>query len=565
MKKEQIKKIINIVLLVVAGVIGIVYYFTKDKKTETSQPAPQAAVTAPVAEASQPTTLEVANVPTTPAVPMPDPITVVASDKSISALIGANGAVELTIDGSWNRKKAPISVLGTASEARPFDFTFGTYTTLLTTTNRPAYKITSVSPSVVRLSAEVPVGDVTISVVREIGFSGEGQARETLVLSNMGNQNVVLDEGGVAFTFGAFYNFIGISQNNNNILAHRWNDGKKVQKAKFQGTSFTGARGGVAIVDTPSWMSLSDNFFLGIIRPDFDRTAGVYNAFDSARKIAGMGIQVLATNIPAGGVIQLGINHYIGPMQESKVVAIDKNYRKLFTWWPGFNLFMKPIETGTYWVIQQLFRFINNAGIILILIALLVKLVLLPLSIKAAISMKKMRLLQPKINKLQEKYGNDQALLQQKTLELYKEEKANPLGGCLPLLLQMPIFFILFRILNRSVELRGAEFLWIKDLTQPDALFMIGSFSFNLLPIIMSVLQVLTTYLQQGRQKSTDAETDMQRQMKMQGYMMPILFLFLFWGMPSGLVVYWTAQNVFSIIEQEGINLSHSGEKQKNY
>ncbi|MGL5722089.1 MAG: membrane protein insertase YidC [Brevinema sp.] len=563
MKKEQIKKIINIALLVVAGVIALIFYFTRNNEAVASQPAPQVAST--TTEPAEPAMLSASETPEVSNVPLPDPVQIAASDQSITALIGVNGAVELTINGSWNRSKSPISVLGTASNARPFDFTFGTYTTLLTSTNRPAYTISSISPSVVRLSAEVPMGDTTLSVIREIGFSGEGQARETLVISNLGTTTAVLDEGGVAFTFGAFYNFIGISQNNNNTLAYRWNNGEKVQKAKFQGTSFTGARGGVAIVSAPTWMTVSDNFFLGIIRPGFDTTAGVYNTFDAARKVAGMGVQVLATNIPAGGALQLGVDHYIGPMQESKVVVIDKNYRKLFTWWPGFNLVMKPIETGTYWVIQQLFRVIDNAGIILIIIALLVKLVLLPLSIKAAISMKKMRLLQPKINKLQEKYGNDQAVLQQKTMELYKQEKANPLGGCLPLLLQMPIFFILFRILNRSVELRGAEFLWIKDLTQPDALFMIGSFSFNLLPIIMSVLQVLTTYLQQGRQKSTDAETDMQRQMKMQGYMMPVLFLFLFWGMPSGLVLYWTAQNVFSIIEQEGINLSHSGEKQKNY
>ncbi|MGL5255171.1 MAG: membrane protein insertase YidC [Brevinema sp.] len=561
MKKEQIKKIVNIVLLVILGISAAVYYFVKSKDQ-----APQAS-SAPTSNqaVAQPVLSPASMGDEKDSVVYPEPLEVVASDESISAVIGSEGAVDLTINGSWNRTKSPISVLGASPEARPFDFTFGTYTTLLTSRERPKYTIFSVSPSVVRLSARVPVGDTELVLIREIGFSGEGKARETLMLSNAGATTAVLDHDGVAFTFGVFYNFIGISQNNNNNLSYRWNNGEKVQKAKFQGASFTGARGGVAIVNSPSWMSLSDNFFLGIVRPNFENTAGVYNTFDAARKVTGMGIQVLATNIPAGGMLQLGIDHYIGPMQESKVIAIDKNYRKLFSWWPGFNLIMKPIENGTHWIIQQLFRFIDNAGLILIIIALLVKLVLLPLSIKAAISMKKMRLLQPKINKLQEKYGNDQALLQQKTMELYKQEKANPLGGCLPLLLQMPIFFILFRILNRSVELRGAEFLWVKDLTQPDSLFMIGSFSFNLLPIIMSALQVLTTYLQQGRQKSTDAETDMQRQMKMQGYMMPVLFLFLFWGMPSGLVLYWTAQNVFSIIEQEGINLSHSGEKKKNY
>ncbi len=174
--------------------------------------------------------------------------------------------------------------------------------------------------------------------------------------------------------------------------------------------------------------------------------------------------------------------------------------------------------------------------------------------------MKKMRLLQPKLNKLQEKFGHDQQQLQIKTMELYKAEKVNPLGGCLPLLFQIPVFFALFRVLSRSVELRGAGFLWIKDLTMPDTLFTVGGFQFHLLPIIMTLLQLVSVYLQQGRMKGSN--NSMQKQMQTQSYFMPLIFLFLFWSMPSGLVLYWTVQNIFSIIEQEVINLDrHIGNK----
>lgn len=567
MDKEKVKSIARSAFLGIAGIVLAVYLYNSFSKN-TKQSAP-AAANAPAAPAAS--TVPAVPVPAAVNAPAAQSLSISAADGSISAVFNVGGAQELSINGSWNRLKQAISVQSPQGEARPFDFVLGTYTHLVTNGVRPSYILTNLSPSHIRLSTDLPHSNTSLSLVREIAFNGEGFARETLVISNTGKENANLDFGGIAFTFGSLYDFANLSAvpgkaaGQGNITVLQWKDGKKIRKADFKNTSATGIAGGLAFAPNPDWMTVHDNFFLTIARPDFKNTYGVYNAFDRARKRVGSGIQVMATNIPAGGVLQLGIDYYVGPNQENAVVRFDKDAKDLYKWWPVFNLIMKPIETASNWAIQQMFRIISNAGIILILIALLVKLVLLPLSINAAVSMKKMRLLQPKISKLQEKYGNDQTLLQQKTMEMYKQEKVNPLGGCLPLLMQMPVFFILFRILNRSVELRGAGFLWIKDLTSPDALFMISGFSFNLLPIIMAALQLLTTYLQQGKMGSDAAQSDMQRQMKMQGYLMPVLFLVLFWNMPSGLVLYWTAQNVFAIIEQEAINLSHKGEKQKNY
>ena len=142
--------------------------------------------------------------------------------------------------------------------------------------------------------------------------------------------------------------------------------------------------------------------------------------------------------------------------------------------------------------------------------------------------------------------------------ELYKKEGVNPLGGCLPILFQIPVFFALFRVLSTSVELRSASFLWIKDLTQPDTLFklanlpFVGNFSFNLLPILMTAIQIIQMRLQAMK---TPAAGALGAQSAMNTYLLPVIFLFLFWGMPSGLVLYWTVQSIYTIFEQEFINL----------
>lgn len=477
-----------------------------------------------------------------------------APDGSLKAKFNnyAGRAVEISINGNWNRLQHDIILNDVQHTAYPFDFIFGTYTDLITNDMRPVYDISNISESHLQMRAQAILADADISIVRDIVFSDQGRITEKLILSNISAHNVEFDFGGVAFTFASLFDFTRISSNNNNILSYRYFDAK-LKKAKFKSLGATGLANAMAFVPYPQWLTISDNFFINIIRPSESRTMAVYNAFDSgSKKRVGTGVQVLATNIPAYGTLEFGLEYYLGPMQENIITSIDKNYNKLFAW-PGiFNWFMKPIEKATVWFLDFMLQKTGSAGLMLVLIALAVKLLLLPLSIKSAISMKKMRLLQPRLNKLQEKWGSDPQILQQKTMELYKQEKANPLGGCLPLLLQIPVFFVLFRVLSRSVALRGAGFLWMKDLTLPDSLFMIGSFHFNLLPIIMTLLQLVSVLLQQGRMTS---QNEMQKQMQMQSYLMPVMFLFLFWNMPSGLVLYWTVQNIFSIIEQEFINL----------
>ncbi len=212
------------------------------------------------------------------------------------------------------------------------------------------------------------------------------------------------------------------------------------------------------------------------------------------------------------------------------------------------------MEFGLYKLAHIIASIVKNWGITIIILALVIKLILSPLSIQAAVSIKKSNLLQPKLKRLQEKYKDDPNTLNQKVAELYRQEKVNPLGGCLPLLLQFPVFFVLYRVLSTSVELKGASFLWIKDLTMPDTLFKVTlpffAFNFNLLPIVMTVVQIFQMRIQSLRNPGVAKE-----QQFINNYLLPIFFLFIFWSMPSGLVLYWTVQNLFSIVEQEIINM----------
>lgn len=209
--------------------------------------------------------------------------------------------------------------------------------------------------------------------------------------------------------------------------------------------------------------------------------------------------------------------------------------------------------------------FIPNYGLIIIILSILTKVLFYRLTHKSFKSMKDMQKLQPKLKELQEKYKNDKEKLNKATMEMYKEAGVNPLGGCLPLLFQMPVFIALFNVLRNTIELRDAPLgLWINDLSTPDVLFdfgvnlpLLGS-EFHLLPILMGGAMVLQSKL--GGSPTGDAGPAAQT--KMMSTMMPIVFTFIFYSMPSGLVLYWLVNNILSIIQQYYVHRAIEAEEQ---
>ena len=225
--------------------------------------------------------------------------------------------------------------------------------------------------------------------------------------------------------------------------------------------------------------------------------------------------------------------------------------------WSGIIYF------GTFDFIAQLllqllgffYGLVHNWGLAIIILSIAVYFLLFPLSIKQMRSMKEMQLLQPKIEALRKELKDNPQRLNKEIMELYKEHKVNPLGGCLPLLLQMPIFFALYQALIRSVALRGAHFLWITDLSSPDKAFVLkNSIPFlgnqvNILPILMAIGMFV-----QQKFSMAKATGEAAQQQKMMSIVMPIMFGVIFYQMPSGLVLYWFVNSLLMLCYQFRIN-----------
>jgi len=222
-----------------------------------------------------------------------------------------------------------------------------------------------------------------------------------------------------------------------------------------------------------------------------------------------------------------------------------------------FTLFGK-IRDGIVYLMRHLYKYIGNYGWCIIIIAVGFKLITFPLNQIQAKSMKKMSLLKPELDKLNEKYANDPTERNKKMMELYKKHGINPAKGCLPMLIQMPIFIALYSAFSESIELWNSPFIfWMTDLSRPDTiavlnLLVINDFHLNILPLLMVASQI-------GSQIFTTVTADPQQKVMM--YMMPVIFLFFFWSMPSGVTLYWTVQNILAIVWQLANNKLGSDEK----
>lgn len=234
-------------------------------------------------------------------------------------------------------------------------------------------------------------------------------------------------------------------------------------------------------------------------------------------------------DIPPGRQSTLGGTFYVGPKDQARLAEISEGLDLTVDY--GFLWFIaQPLFTALTWIHSM----VNNWGFAIILLTIGVKTLLYPLSAASFKSMAKMRKLQPEMARLKERYGEDRQKFSQAMMDLYKKEGANPLGGCLPILLQMPVFLALYWTLMESVELRHAPFiLWIDDLSVMDPWFV--------LPILMGISMYLTQMMQPEPPDPIQAKVFK---------FMPIMFTFLFLWFPSGLVLYWLINNILSVLQQ---------------
>lgn len=288
------------------------------------------------------------------------------------------------------------------------------------------------------------------------------------------------------------------------------------------------------------WVGMIQHYFMStwILQPK-DGTSVCTNGacqIDISRRsdnLYSAGARVPLPEIAAGATLDFPIELYAGPQTTSVISQVADNLQ-LAKDYGKVHIFASPL----FWLLNKLHDYVSNWGWAIVLLTIIVKAVLYPLTNASYRSMAKMRAVAPRLQSLKEKYGDDRMALQQAMMKMYKDEKINPLGGCLPMLLQIPVFIGLYWAIFTSVELRQAPWIgWITDLSRPDPWFI--------LPIIMAITMFIQTSLNPPPTDPLQA-----KMMKL----MPVIFSVMFFFFPAGLVLYWVVNNILTIAQQWYIN-----------
>ncbi len=312
------------------------------------------------------------------------------------------------------------------------------------------------------------------------------------------------------------------------------------------GEGFIGLMGSASLVDdkvlkeTPDgeaerkgdvkWSAIQDKYFLSVLMP---QKASAALAKKEGDKLVSAGVRFPASAAGSTMAMQL----YAGPKEYDTLKGLNAGLEDTidFGWFVfGSWGLVKAVAKPIFYVLRFLYEFTHNYGVTIILLTMLIKLMFVPLQYKSYKSMKQMQVIQPKVLAIQNKFKDDRERLNKELIKLYKDHRVNPVGGCLPMVLQMPVFVALFNILYMTIDLRQAPFmLWIKDLSVQDPYYV--------LPIIMGATMVI-------QQKITPTTMD-PTQAKIMLFL-PVFMTFLFVNFPAGLVLYWLTNNTLTITQQ---------------
>lgn len=282
----------------------------------------------------------------------------------------------------------------------------------------------------------------------------------------------------------------------------------------------------------PGWIAMVQHYFASAWIPS-DKTVRDVYVGKVEQNLFRIGLQVPIAGIAAGSNYVENTRLFIGPQEETLLEKIA----------PGFDLikdygYLTVIAKPIFWLLEQIYSYVANWGWSIVILTLIIKLIFFPLSAASYKSMARMKEVQPRLMNLREQFKGDPQKLNRAMMDLYKQEKINPLGGCLPVVVQIPVFIALYWVLLSSVEMRNAPWiLWIKDLSVPDPYFI--------LPIVMALSMFVQTRL------NPTPPDPMQAKIML---WMPIIFSVMFFFFPAGLVLYWVVNNILSIAQQWQIN-----------
>lgn len=407
-------------------------------------------------------------------------------------------------------KTAPLSVIGKEGQGGREIYTFDV---------SPLHLNAEKPDAAVEMQATDANGKAIKKVVRfhndryvvELDLEMEGTGEEALsVGTNFGIQGFGQEMGGSVGAVGLI---------NNEVIRDHY--------AKVTGT--------VSHEGTLKWAGLQDKYFIGALIPKEKGSSGTI----LVRKEGEHEIAVDLKTVSAKGSRSFLL--YAGPKELDRLAdlgvqledSIDFGWFIYGSWLP-VRLVAKPL----FHFLRFIYQFTHNYGVAIILLTMIVKVAFFPITKKSLVSMKAMAAVQPKINTIRKKYANDKERMNRELMNLYKEEQINPLGGCLPMFVQIPVFIALFNILYNTIELRQAPFmLWIRDLSDKDPYYV--------LPIIMGISMFFQQYTQPTSMDPTQAKMML---------FLPVIYTFFFLNFPSGLVLYWLVNNVLSILQQYMMN-----------
>jgi YidC/Oxa1 family membrane protein insertase len=293
---------------------------------------------------------------------------------------------------------------------------------------------------------------------------------------------------------------------------------------------FDGKDARKVLAGPPRWVGLDQHYFVSALMPQGAEGSCYFE------RLPTKGESLAGLQIPVDRATRATFQLYAGPKQVGLLRAYGRDLETAVDYGPVSNYFAFFARI-LLWVMQRFYGLVHNWGAAIVLLTVLVKALLYPLTVKSMQSMQEMKKLQPEVEKLKAKHGDDKEKMNQEVMRLYQTHKVNPLGGCLPLLLQMPVWLALYATLQTSVELYRQQFLWLKDLTAYDPYYI--------LPLAMGVSSFVM-------QKLSPQPAD-NAQAKMLLYFMPVFFTFLMLKLPSGLTLYILVNNLLSIAQQQWI------------
>jgi YidC/Oxa1 family membrane protein insertase len=321
--------------------------------------------------------------------------------------------------------------------------------------------------------------------------------------------------------------------------------------------------GPTVIASRVSWAAIAGKYFTFIAIPDATQYELAFSTKPEPGIPSASRLYMIRPALSGSGATDV-YRFYLGPKSQNALAVYDtaENSFKLremqLTSVANTSGFLAPLETVLKWLLMFFYRIIPNYGVAIILLTLLVKVLMFPLTKKGSEATLRMQALSPKIKEIQDKYKDNPTKMNAEMTDLYKKEGYNPLAGCLPMILQIPIFFAMYNLFNNHFDLRGALFIpgWIPDLSLPESVWnfapfripILGWSNIRLLPFLYLGSQLLY-----GKATQTPDQQG-NSQMKMMLYAMPAIFFFILYDVPSGLLLYWIMSNVLTMVQQLTIN-----------